>query len=119
MLVCDIDRQRLEKLAAKLCEQRNKGLPIEHGKASYQIIDSGVVFSKAFFKLDSNKADYSTPVAKVELDPLAKSWNLYIYKREEVSLRKIWQSHPVLSHHRDFAKLIAAIEDDSEDCIWY
>lgn len=119
MLVCDVDRQRLEKLAHRLCIHRNQGLPIEHGKASFQVIESGVVFSKAFFKLDSVGEDYSIQVAKLEFDPESKLWKLYVNEREDESLVKLWQPHPLLAFDKDISKLISVVESDHENCIWF
>ncbi|PKF77674.1 hypothetical protein CW749_21575 [Vibrio sp. vnigr-6D03] len=119
MLVCDIDRQRLDKLASKLCEHRNQGLPIEHGKAHFEVLESGVLFTKSFFKLDSGHPDYSKDVAKVEFDPDEHTWQLFVNKRQKESLSKVWHPHPVVPHSRDLSQVFSVIESDQENCIWY
>ncbi len=119
MLVCDIDRQRLENMASKLCEHRNQGLAIEHGTAHFELMESGVLFTKFFFKLDSGHPDYSKDVAKLEFDPDENIWQLFVNNRQKQSLSKVWHPHPEMPRSRDLFKVFSVIESDQENCIWY
>lgn len=44
-------QKQVESRAQVICEQRNKSLPAELGKASYEVTDNGVVFIKQHFLL--------------------------------------------------------------------
>ncbi|USD66883.1 DUF3024 domain-containing protein [Vibrio sp. SCSIO 43136] len=119
MVVTELVHQRLEKLAHKLCERRNQSVPVEHGKAYCEMIESGVVFTKEFFLLDSSKPNYSSQVAKIEFEPNDQCWHLYIARRDQSGFQKVWSAHPSLAQESEFDPLLEVVEHDKEDFIWY
>ncbi|GLT18749.1 hypothetical protein GCM10007938_25300 [Vibrio zhanjiangensis] len=113
-LVSLLQRQ-VESRAQIICSQRNKSLPAELGKASYEVTENGVVFIKQHFLLDSAHCHYMLPVAKVVWDPEKRIWLLMV--PDEVS-ESNWIPYPYLAQSQDLTAIMREVGKDPKSLFW-
>jgi len=114
MTVVNLMQRQIEHRAGLLCQNRNKGLPVDIGKCCFEPIENGVHFIKHHYKLDSSHLDYSTAVAKIIWNESSQSWHLNIPDSKEGH----WVPYPYLSQSNDLTSLIREIEKDPKSMFW-
>lgn len=111
------EQHRLMKLANQLCSARNHNVPVELAKADYKLVDNGIEFFQAQFKLDSNHSDYQVLVAKIIR--LSDGWQLFVAQRDKHEMFERWHSYPEKhTEGQQLHQLMAEVEHDPMDIIW-
>ncbi|MCG9595977.1 DUF3024 domain-containing protein [Vibrio sp. Isolate25] len=108
-------QKQVESRAQVICEQRNKSLPAELGKASYDVTDNGVIFIKQHFLLDSAHCDYMMPVAKVQWNQERRSWLLFM--PDELN-EENWLPYPYLAQSHDLTAIMREVDKDPKSVFW-
>ncbi|MGY3571230.1 DUF3024 domain-containing protein [Vibrio paucivorans] len=115
MLVNLLQRQ-VESRARVVCQNRNKGLPVELGKSSFEPLENGVQFIKQHYLLDSSHCDYSSLVARITWDVQSEKWELKIPSEEEPE--EAWVPYPYLARSSDLTALTREVEKDPKSYFW-
>ncbi|GAM55251.1 hypothetical protein JCM19232_1310 [Vibrio ishigakensis] len=115
MELSELEKHQVQKLALQVCNARNHNLPVEIGKADFAILDNGVEFSEAHFKLDSTQCDYRSLVAKIIR--LEESWQLMLAQRDKHQVFERWYSYPE-SVSNQLHALMKEVEQDPNSLIW-
>ena len=113
-LVSLLQRQ-VESRAQTICSQRNKSLPAELGKASYEVTENGVVFIKQHFLLDSTHCHYMLPVAKVVWNQEEHIWLLLV---PDNTTKTLWIPYPYLAQSNDLTAIMREICKDPKSVFW-
>ncbi|MGD8109990.1 DUF3024 domain-containing protein [Vibrio sp. TRT 21S02] len=113
MSLVSLLQKQVESRAQLVCQTRNRSLPVELGKSSYEIIEEGVVFIKQHYLLDSSHCDYMSPVAKVVWDQHSNLWQLYVTDDGEK-----WRPYPYLSQSNDLTAIMREIDKDPKALFW-
>ena len=116
MTVVNLLQRQIERRAELVCHSRNRSLPVDLGKSSFEPIDNGVQFIQQHYKLDSIHSEYSSPVARIVWDADARHWELYIPTREDNS--EMWVPYPFLSKSSDLTAVMREIEKDPKSYFW-
>ena len=115
MRLVSILQKQVESRAQVICSQRNTNVPAELGKASYEVTESGVVFIKQHFLLDSAHCDYMLPVAKVTWSQDQHVWLLLI---PEKTTEPLWIPYPYLAQSSDLTAIMREIGKDPKSVFW-
>ncbi len=119
MAVINLLQRQIERRAELLCHSRNRSLPVDMGKSSFEPIENGVQFIQHHYKLDSVHSEYSTVVARIVRDDEENNWALYIPSREELEGESnLWVPYPFLSKSGDLTALMREIEKDPKSYFW-
>ena len=108
-------QKQIESRARVICEQRNRSLPAELGKATYEVTDNGVVFIKQHFLLDSTHCDYMLPVAKVQWDDERSAWLLSM---PDKSKEERWLPYPYLAQSHDLTAIMREVDKAPKSVFW-
>lgn len=108
-------QKQVESRAQIICSQRNKSLPAELGKASYEVTDNGVVFIKQHFLLDSTHCHYMLPVAKVIWSLEEEVWSLLV--PDEIN-QTHWLPYPYLAKSQDLTAIMREVDKDPKSVFW-
>jgi hypothetical protein len=108
-------QKQVESRAQIICQQRNQSTPAELGKASYESLPNGVIFSKQHFLLDSSHCDYTTHVAKVQWNEELSQWQLF--KPSETDT-EIWLPYPFLASSSDLTAIMREVAKDPKAMFW-
>ncbi|SDH90205.1 Protein of unknown function [Vibrio xiamenensis] len=111
MELVNLWQKQLEQRARLTCQQRNQGVCVEHGKASFEVIENGVTFIKQHYLLDSNHCSYSSPVAKVTWSNDHQKWQFDIAEPN-------WHPYPNLDISADLLTIMNEIAKDPHALIW-
>lgn len=114
MSVVSLLQRQVESRAQLICRQRNQGVPVELGKASYEATHNGVVFFKQHFLLDSAHCDYVNQIAKVEWCPKNRKWQLFMPDETQQS----WLPYPFLASSTDLTAIMREIDKDPKEMFW-
>ncbi|MCG9750190.1 DUF3024 domain-containing protein [Vibrio brasiliensis] len=115
MSVVSLLQRQVESRAQLICQQRNRSLPAELGKASYEAIGHGVVFIKQHFLLDSSHCDYMTPVAKVAWSDKRRCWELFM---PDDLVIDHWLPYPFLAQSNDLTAIMREVDKDPKSMFW-
>ncbi|GAA5644964.1 MULTISPECIES: DUF3024 domain-containing protein [Vibrio] len=115
MSLVNLLQRQVETRAQVVCQNRNQSLPVELGKASFEVLDNGVVFVKQHYLLDSSHCDYFNPVARVLWDEEQQRWNLSVIQEEGCD---DWVPYPYLAFSNDLTALMREIEKDPKSLFW-
>lgn len=113
-LVSLLQRQ-VESRAELICKQRNQSTPAELGKASFEAISNGVVFSKQHFLLDSSHCHYMNPIAKVAWNHEINQWQLFM---PHDANNDQWIPYPYLAQSVDLTAIMREIDKDPKAIFW-
>jgi len=116
MTVVNLLQRQIERRAELLCHSRNRSLPVDLGKTSFEPIEDGIQFLQYHYKLDSVHSEYSNVVARVVWDSEQSCWTLFIPSREEESEQ--WIPYPFLPRSNDLTALMREIEKDPKSYFW-
>lgn len=108
-------QKQVESRAQIICQQRNQSTPAELGKASYETLPNGVIFSKQHFLLDSNHCDYTTSVAKVIWSDEDKKWQLFQLCETDSDT---WIPYPFLASSSDLTAIMREVAKDPKTIFW-
>lgn len=111
-------RCRLKRGAEEVCTHRNTSLPVELGKAVYELTSLGLTFSKAHFRLDSMHCDFFSVVVKVEYVEEENIWKVQIPNSESVDSQFQWVPYPFLPQSGDLTAVFREIEKDPKSYFW-
>ncbi|WP_428773508.1 DUF3024 domain-containing protein [Vibrio sp.] len=117
MSLISLLQKQVESRAGSVCETRNQSLPVELGKAIYEVRDKGVVFFQQHYLLDSSHCDYTSYVAKVEWDEVEKCWQLSIPDLEHQQ-ENAWLPYPYLPQSNDLTAIMREISKDPKQLFW-
>ncbi|SEG04118.1 DUF3024 domain-containing protein [Vibrio hangzhouensis] len=115
MTLIEMSQCRLERCAEIVCSNRNKSMPVELGKSLFEMLDHGVLFSKAHYLLDSSTSSYISAVARVELDSNTREWLLFVPDEEDGNN---WMPYPFLGKSSDLTAIMREIEKDPKAYFW-
>ncbi len=116
MTVVNLLQRQIERRAELVCHSRNRSLPVDLGKSSFESLDNGVEFILQHYKLDSVHSEYSSSVARILWDAEKRLWELYIPSRENDSEQ--WVPYPFLSKSSDLTAVMREIEKDPKSYFW-
>ena len=117
MSVVQMEIGRLLAGAERVCHARNTSLPVALGKSLFEPCINGVIFSKAYYLLDSSHCDYTDEVVKVVFDDVNHMWLLFMPMREGQAGPK-WGPYPFLPKSQDIEIILQEIEKDPHAYFW-
>ncbi|WP_117234076.1 DUF3024 domain-containing protein [Vibrio maerlii] len=117
-LLPEIVRIRLTRQSEALCESRNANLPAELGKAQFDTLSDGVMFSKAHYLCDSMHVDYVSPVAKVTWVAELNRWRIYMPQSLDNSEKVVWVTYPFLPTSDELSIVLHELEKDPQESFW-
>ncbi|MDN3612496.1 DUF3024 domain-containing protein [Vibrio ostreicida] len=115
MRLVSLLQKQVESHAQTICEQRNKNVPAELGKATFEETAHGVVFIKQHFLLDSSHCDYMLPVAMVVWDEKLSCWLLSM---PDEGKQGQWVPYPYLAQSADLTALMREVDKDPKRLFW-
>ncbi|GAL33627.1 hypothetical protein JCM19240_2323 [Vibrio maritimus] len=115
MTLIQMSQCRLERCAEIVCSNRNRSMPVELGKSLFEMLEHGVLFSKAHYLLDSKSSSYTSAVAKVELDANDNQWLVYVPDEQD---GEAWIPYPFLGKSSDLTAVMREIEKDPKAYFW-
>ncbi len=119
MAVVNLLQRQIERRAELLCHSRNRSLPVDLGKSSFESIENGVQFIQQHYNVDSVRSEYSSIVARIVWDNQENHWALYIPSREESEVEdELWVPYPFLSKSGDLTALMREVEKDPKSYFW-
>lgn len=116
MTVVNLLQRQIERRAELVCHSRNRSLPVDIGKSSFEPIENGVQFILQHYKLDSVHSEYSSIVARIVWNNKDSIWELTIPSREGETER--WLPYPFLSKSGDLTALMREVEKDPKSYFW-
>ncbi len=116
MSVSQMATSRLYKLIQSLCATRNANLPVEQGKCLYEPIENGVEIYCAHFLLDSQRSEYTSPVAKILFDEHAQLWRFYVPNYRTGELK--WVPYETIPISQYLDTLVSELKHDPQACFW-
>ncbi len=108
-------QKQIEHQAQMACQERNQGLPIEHGKACFETLANGVAFIKQHYLLDSNQCSYSSSVAKVIWDEKQQYWLFFVPHPQD---KHHWRPYPTLASSAELSLIMREVTRDPLALIW-
>ncbi len=116
MTIVNLLQRQIERRAELVCHSRNRSLPVDLGKSSFEVIENGVQFILHHYKLDSVHSEYSTNVARIIWNEKQSQWEVFVPCREEES--RLWIPYPFLSKSSDLTAVMREIERDPKSYFW-
>ena len=115
MTLIEMSQCRLERCAEIVCSNRNKSIPVELGKSLFEMVEHGVLFSKAHYLLDSSSSSYTSVVVKVLFDSNTREWSIFVPDEDEGDN---WMPYPFLGKSTDLTAVMREIEKDPKAYFW-
>ncbi|WP_375748178.1 DUF3024 domain-containing protein [Vibrio sp. HN007] len=119
MKLSELELFRLERALLKFCQNRNRNVPAEMGKAQYEVVSDGVYFSKQCFLLDSSHINAIIPVAKLVYNAKMSRWRLKVAESKSGEMDQLeWYDYPHLNETKDYEEQLEELLHDPHNILW-